>query len=182
MPRRFDTALMRPPSAGGPADAALLARVRAWCEAGAFPRLVQPLAVAPIAPHPALDALACTLDGSDTLARLPRWQGLAWRAGVLLQDHWPGRAPRPADPWDCGWWHEGALAAAAAFRPRRATLLLVHESPQVDALLATLQAASAAYTRPLRVLRVTPAGAAPASTGAGPGDGTGVPGARSCPP
>ncbi len=182
MPRRFDTAFMRPPTAGGPADAALLAQVRAWCEAGAFAQPTLPLAVMAVPRHAALDSVACELDGSHRLARLGRLPGLTWRAQVLLNDHWPGRPPRPSDPWDCGWWRDGALAEAAAFRPRRATLLLVDESPAVEALLATLRAASAGYARPLRVLRVRGGGAAPASAGAGPGDGPPRAGTRSWPP
>lgn len=153
---RFDLQLMQPPAPTGDADPALLARVRAWCEAGAFPHPTHRFAAAGIAPHPALDAVACELDGSHRLARLGRLRGLAWRLQVLLNDHRPGRALQPADPWDCGWWRDGALAAAAAFRPRRPTLLMVRDGPAVTPLLATLREQSAHYTRPLRVLVVSP--------------------------
>ncbi len=150
MPRRFDTALMQPPAPGGTPDAALLAALRAWCEAGAFAPMSLPLAVARAAPHPGLDAAACALDGSHALARLGRWRGLAWRLALQL------RAPRPDDPWDCGWWC-GGTAAAAAFRPRRPTLLLLREpAPEaLAALLATLRSQSADYALPLRVLVVS---------------------------
>lgn len=151
---RFDLDLMQPPAARGEVDVALLARVRAWCEAGAHPRPTRRFAAATLAPHPALDGVACELDGSHRLARLGRLRGLAWRLQVLLNDHRPGRALQRADPWDCGWWRDGALAAAVAFRPRRATLLLVPDGEAVVPLLATLREQSAHYVRPLRVLVV----------------------------
>lgn len=159
LPRRFDLALMRPPvpdPAGG-VDAALLAQLRAWCESGAFPALTEPLGVASIAPHAALDAAACALDGSHALARLGRWRGLAWRLQILWREQVAHRAARPSDPWDCGWWQAGPLGPAASFRPRRATLLLLREpQPAVAAaLLDTLRAHSPAYARPLRVLLVS---------------------------
>jgi hypothetical protein len=157
---RFDSALMAPPAPQPVADAALLAHVRAWCEAGAFPRLTLPLAAAGLAPQAGLDGVACALDGSHELARLGRLRGLAWRVQLLLQERLPGRTAQAADPWDCGWWRSGALAAAQTFRPRRATLLLVREADaaQCGALLAALQPQSAAYTRPLRVLVAAAAG------------------------
>lgn len=157
MPRRFDLSLMRPPTPAPAVDAALLERVRAWCERGAFPRPTLPLAVANIAPHAALDGVACELDGSHVLARQGRWRGLAWRLLILMRDLVPGRHPQPGDPWDCGWWREGPPAAAAAFRPRRATLLLVREPAEAElaALLAALRAGSTATPRPLRVLVVS---------------------------
>lgn len=157
MRRRFDTALMRPPAPSSTADAALLQRLRAWCERGAFARPTLPLVVAGIAPQASLDGAACALDGSHALARLGRWRGLAWRLLVLARDLTPGRQAQPADPWDCGWWREGPSAAAMAFRPRRATLLLVREPAEAElaALLAALHAGSAAYTRPVRVLVVS---------------------------
>lgn len=156
LPRRFDDALMQPPAPHAAPDAALLRTLRAWCEVGAWPALTVPLAAASIAPHDGLDAAACELDGSHALARLGRWRGLAWRLQLLLRERAPGHVPRPADPWDCGWWRDGALAAAAAFRPRRPTLLLLRAAaaPAAPALLAALQAQQAHYTRPLRVLRV----------------------------
>lgn len=158
MGARFDSALMDPPAPQPLADVALLGTVRAWCEAGAFPRLATPLAVASIAPHAGLDGVACALDGSHELARLGRLRGLAWRLQLLLAERLPGRAPRAADPWDCGWWRSGALAVAKAFRPRRATLLLVRpaDAAQAEALLAALQGQSTHYARPLRVLVVAP--------------------------
>ncbi len=156
MPTRFDLDLMQPPTPQAAVDAALLQRLRTWCEAGAPPPLAQPLAAACIASAEGLDGAACALDGSHALARLGRWQGLAWRLRILLGDLAPGHGARPGHPWDCGWWRAGALAAAAAFRPRRATLLLLRPADQAASaeLLATLQAQSPAYTRPLRVLLV----------------------------
>ena len=60
----------------------------------------------------------------------------------------------------------GPLEAAAAFRPRRATLLLVRESDaaQAPALLSTLRGQSPAYARPLRVLLVSAQPVAEAQT------------------
>jgi hypothetical protein len=157
LPRRFDDALMRPPEAGGAADAALLAALRTWCEGGAFPVMTAPLRTASVAPHAGLDAAACTLDGSDELARLGRWRGLLWRLHLLLREQVAKGPARPGDPWDCGWWRAGPLGPAEAFRPRRPTLLLLREPDAAvgAALLATLQARSTAYARPLRVLVVT---------------------------
>ncbi len=159
LPRRFDDALMEPPAPRAAPDAALLRSLRAWCEAGAWPALTLPLAAASIAPHGGLEGAAGELDGSHALARLGRWRGLAWRLQLLLRERAPGHRPRPADPWDCGWWRDGALAAATAFRPRRPTLLLVREASAAaaPALLAALQAQQAHYARPLRVLQVSAA-------------------------
>ncbi|MBL8308546.1 MAG: hypothetical protein JNM33_17765 [Rubrivivax sp.] len=159
MPRRFDTAFMHPPASGGAPDATLLAAVRAWCEAGAFAPMSLPLAVARVAPHASLDAVAGELDGSHALARLGRWRGLAWRLALWL------RAPRPEDPWDCGWWRDDP-AAAAAFRPRRPTLLLVREPAprKLAALLDTLRGSTRSYSLPLRVLVVSALEAAEAPT------------------
>lgn len=152
MAARFDLALMAPPAATAAVDAALLARVRAWCEQGVLTRPTRSFAAASIAPHPALDGVACALDGSHRLARLGRVRGLAWRLQVLLNDHRPGRPVQPGDPWDCGWWRDGAFEAAAAFRPRRPTLLLVRDGDAVAKLLTVLRERSAQHTRPLRVL------------------------------
>ncbi|CAD5371989.1 conserved hypothetical protein [Rubrivivax sp. A210] len=155
MPRRFDLALMRPPAPQPLADPALLARLRAWCEAGAH--AAEAFGAASIAPHAGLDGVACALDGSHELARLGRWRGLAWRLQLLVQEQMPGHRLGPEAPWDCGWWRAGPLQAAAAFRPRRVTLLLANEpEPAIAAaLLATLRAASPAYARPLRLLVVS---------------------------
>lgn len=148
---------MQPPDPHGAVDAALLKRVRDWCEAGASAGLTAPLAVAGIAPGAALDGVACELDGSHALARLGRWRGLMWRLQILWRDQraWPG--PHPDQPWDCGWCRDGALAAASAFRPRRATLLLVRDpgAAVMQPLLAALAAHGARYTRPMRVLVVS---------------------------
>jgi hypothetical protein len=156
-PRRFDLALMRPPEPQATADAALLQRVRTWCEAGARPRMSQAFSAAQIAPHAGLDGVACALDGSHELARRGRWRGLAWRLAILLRDRRAAHEQHPEDPWDCGWWREGAFDAAAAFRPRRATLLLVHApAPDVaGALHAKLVAQCTHYRRPVRMLVVT---------------------------
>src|SRR5205085_2996371 len=121
-----------------------------------------PLRVASVAPHAGLDAAACVLDGSHKLARLGRWLGLRWRLQILWQEHLMGRGTQPGDPWDCGWWRDGALGPAAAFQPRRATLLMLREpDPAVAAsLLAKLHARSPSYDRPLRVLVVSAAAVA----------------------
>jgi hypothetical protein len=159
LPRRFDDTLMHAPDAGAAVDAALLVALRAWCEAGAFPVLTEPLRVASIAPCADLDAAASVLDGGHELARLGRWRGLLWRLKILLREHVAGHSFRPADPWDCGWWREGPIDPAAAFRPRRATLLMLREPPAAVAaeLLAELRVRSPAYARPLRVLIVSAA-------------------------
>lgn len=159
LPRRFDDALMHPPDARSPVDASLLASLRAWCEDGAGPVLTEPLRVASVAPHAGLDAAACVLDGSHELASLGRWRGLWWRLQILWQEHVMGRGTQPGALWDCGWWREGPLGPAEAFRPRRATLLMLRApDPAVAAaLLATLRASSPAYARPLRVLVVSAA-------------------------
>lgn len=159
LPRRFDAALMRPPEPQGAADPALLATLRAWCERGAFAKPPEPLRVACIAPQAGLDGVANALDGSHELARRGRWRGLLWRLQLLWNETVAGRAPGPGDPWDCGWWREGPLPAAEAFRPRRPTLLMLRE-PQpatARALLAALRAGSPGYARPLRVLVVSSA-------------------------
>ena len=159
LPRRFDDTLMHAPDARGAADAALLAALRAWCEGGAFPALTEPLRAASIAPRADLDAAACVLDGGHDLARLGRWRGLQWRLQILWREHLArhGTQPEPGDPWDCGWWREGPLGPAEAFRPRRATLLMLREPapPVAAALLATLRASSPAYAKPLRLLVVS---------------------------
>ena len=112
-PRRFDDALMAPPDAGSPVvDAALLASLRAWCEGDAFPALMEPLRVASLAPDTGLDAVACALDGSHELSRLGRWRGLAWRMQILWRESVAGRAARPDDPRDCGWWPGHAVDGA----------------------------------------------------------------------
>lgn len=160
-PRRFDDVLMTPPDPLAPVDADLLARLRAWCEDGAFPALTEPLSASRVATTAGLDGVACALDGSHELQRLGSVRGLAWRLRLLLRESVSSRPARRADPWDCGWWREGSLDHAEAFRPRRATLLMVRErDPAITAaLLAKLQAGSRAYANPLRVLIVESADA-----------------------
>jgi hypothetical protein len=150
---------MRAPDAHGAVDDALLVALRAWCEGGAFPVLTEPLRVASIAPRADLDAAACVLDGGHELARLGRWHGLLWRLQILWREHVAGHGIGPGDPWDCGWWRDGPMEPADAFRPRRATLLMLREPTPAAAaaLLATLRARSPAYARPLRVLVVSAA-------------------------
>ena len=157
MPRRFDTALMTPPTTLGGGDAALPALLRSWCEGGAFPALLEPLRVASIPPQAGLDDAALVLDGSHELARLGRWRAPLWRLQILWRECVTTATAR--DPWDCGWWRDGALGAAESFQPRRATLLMLREpDPAVaEALLATLRARSASYAKPVRVLVVSAA-------------------------
>lgn len=157
LPRRFDDALMRPPDTHDTVDVDLAAILRAWCEEGAFPVLAEPLRVASIAPRAGLDAAACVLDGSHELARLGRWRGLAWRLQILWREQTPWHGTRHGDPWDCGWWRDGPLGTVQAFRPRRATLLMLREPPAavLGPMLATLRERSPAYARPLRVLVVS---------------------------
>lgn len=155
-PRRFDDQLMSPPEMGGDVEAALLARLRAWCEGCAFPVLTERLRVERIARDAGLNDVACELDGSHALARMPRWRGLAWRLQLLARECLIGGRASAGDPWDCGWWRDGALTPAESFRPRRPTLLLVRErDPRITAaLLDKLQAGSVDYDEPLRVLVV----------------------------
>lgn len=157
LPRRFDDALMIPPDALGAVNGGLLSSLRAWCEGGAFPIMTEPLRAASIAPHAGLDGVACELDGSHELARLGRWLGLRWRWQILWRECVTRRDAQAQDPWDCGWWRAGPLEAAAAFRPRRPTLLMVRESDPtvVAALLTTLRANSPAYTKPVRVVVIS---------------------------
>lgn len=159
LPRRFDDALMHPPDAGSAVDAPLLASLRTWCEGSAFAVPMEPLRIARMAPCAGLDAAACVLDGSHELARLGRWRGLWWRLQILWRELGAGPGAHPADPWDCGWWREGPLGPAEAFRPRRPTLLMLREPDPAAAaaLLDTLRASSPAYARPLRVLVVSTA-------------------------
>jgi hypothetical protein len=156
-PRRFDDALMRPPDAAAGSDPTVSRSVRPWCEAGAFTDPLLPLAAASIPATAALDGIACELDGTHTLAALPRWRGLVWRVQLQLRERMPGHRPRTSDPWDCGWWRAEGLATAIAFRPRRPTLLLVHEADAgaADRLLEALRAQCSDYRRPLRVLFAT---------------------------
>ncbi|OWQ91945.1 hypothetical protein CDN99_06145 [Roseateles aquatilis] len=166
-PRRFDDALMEPPDALGAVDEALLASLRTWCEEGAFPVLTEPLRVASIAPHAGLDGAACGLDGSHELARMGRSRGLLWRVRILWRECVTQSGTQRGDPWDCGWWREGPLDAAEAFRPRRPTLLMVRETDPavVAALLAALRANTPAFGRPVRVVAVSTAEAGPSRSG-----------------
>jgi hypothetical protein len=158
-PRRYDQELMRPPEAAAGRDPTVSRSVRHWCEAGAFAAPLLPLAAASIHATAALDAIACELDGTHALAAMPRWRGLAWRVQLQLRERLPGHQPRTTDPWDCGWWRAGGFAAAIAFRPRRPTLLLVHEADAgaADRLLEALRSQCRDYRRPLRVLFATAA-------------------------
>ena len=159
-PRRFDNELMTPPDTLGSADAALSAMLRTWCEGGAFPAMLEPLRIASIAPQAGLDHAACELDGTFALARMGRWRGLLWRLQILGRECLTDRGAEPRDPWDCGWWRDGALAAAESFEPRRATLLMVREADpaapaSLAALLSVLRARSSSYAKPVRVLVVS---------------------------
>ncbi|WP_431256792.1 hypothetical protein ACQ86G_19080 [Roseateles chitinivorans] len=137
----------------------MLSSLRAWCEGAGAAATDEPLRIAGIAPHDGLDGVACELDGSHALARLGRWRGLLWRLQILWRECMTKRGTSPRDPWDCGWWRSGSLGPAEAFRPRRATLLMVREPDDatVASLLATLRANSHCYAKPVRVLVVSEA-------------------------
>ncbi|MDH0865156.1 hypothetical protein [Mitsuaria sp. GD03876] len=149
---------MTPPDASGSIDGPLTTSIRQWCEDGAFPVMTEPLKVASTAPNPGLDGAAADLDGSHELARLGRWPGLLWRLQLLLREC-VSEHVRPQDPWDCGWWRVGSPDAAAGFRPRRATLLLVREVDMgaLNTLLDALRTKSAIYEKPVRVLVISEA-------------------------
>ena len=169
LPRRFDDGLMAPPEAGTPADPILTAALRRWCEEGAFaasPAPCKPLLVARVADEAGVDDAALALDGSHALARLGRLRGLAWRLTLLARECLTSGRARAQDPWDAGWWRAASLDAAASFRPRRPTLLMVREA-HVGALPALLAALSdnsdnrdnrdnsARFSEPVRVLVVS---------------------------
>lgn len=164
LPRRFDVELMAAPETGAAPDPSLSAALRRWCEEDAFegayatgPAPSKPLRVAQVADEAGLDDSACALDGSHALVRLGRLRGLAWRLALLARKCLTSGRARAQDPWDAGWWREGALDAAASFRPRRPTLLMVREAQAaaVPALLAALSANSDSFCEPVRVLVVS---------------------------
>lgn len=174
---RFDGAALRPPPPGAPAAMAPAkdhAALQAWCleAAGdgrspwwrpwAWPQVPHRFTVAlwtpdaPTASAQQLESFARHLDGSDQLARAGRAAGLWLRLRVKLHDAWAWRARRPSDPWDVGWLI-GDAQAWQRFLPRRATLIVLDEALSEAALreaVLTLQARSAAYRHPVRLLIV----------------------------
>lgn len=166
---RFDGVALRP--FDWPADGAIgpdWPLLRDWCRAQ--PAL--PLAVAQAGPGASAAAraaaVALMLDGSQQLhaARGP-WGRIALRLRVKLQDALGGRgaAAGARGIWDSGWVpaERAAWAALAQFQPRRATLIVMQGLPagEVRRLLAALQARSAGFQRPVRVLLVDGTGAVP---------------------
>ncbi|TXI17270.1 MAG: hypothetical protein E6Q67_13380 [Roseateles sp.] len=148
---------MSPPDAGAAVDPAVLAALRAWCEGDACSEPGASLRVASIASPAGLDGAACALDGSHELARLGRWRGLAWRLQILARECLSAEGAPAGLPWDCGWWRDGAIAAAQAFRPRRPTLLMVRaaDAAAVAALRAALDEKRPQFLAPVCVLVVS---------------------------
>jgi hypothetical protein len=108
-------------------------------------------------PMPAwIQTLADRLDGTEVLAALPSPQHKFWyRLQVKWCDVRWWRPRQPTDPWDCGYLQpQATLADVAAFRPRRATLVVVlglPPQPLMD-LVRTIQTESTAYRQPVRLL------------------------------
>ncbi len=157
LPRRFDDELMFPPDAGAAVDPAVLAALRAWCEGDASSEPGSSLRVASIASPAGLDGAACALDGSHELSRLGRWRGLLWRLQILVRECLSAEGAPAGLPWDCGWWRDGAIAAAQVFRPRRSTLLMVRaaDAAAVGALRAALDESRPHFRAPVCVLVVS---------------------------
>ncbi|PZP31635.1 MAG: hypothetical protein DI603_12370 [Roseateles depolymerans] len=148
---------MSPPDAGAAVDPAVLAALRAWCEGDASSEPGASLRVASIASAAGLDGAACALDGSHELSRLGLWRGLLWRLQILARECLSVEGAPAGLPWDCGWWRDGAIAAAQAFRPRRSTLLMVRaaDGAAVTALRAVLEQNWSHFRLPVCVLVVS---------------------------
>jgi|GEM_PF-2693500 len=157
---RFDSRALRVASAQPlgpetPLPLPLARRLADWCHGSGL------LRVAALPDTPALrsglELFQRELDGDRALRELPS-QGsrLRMRLRVKLLEALPGRSSRRDDPWDCGYLNEAA--ALAAFRPRRATLMVIEALPydELQPLLALLRAQSAGYRRPLRVIVLRP--------------------------
>lgn len=181
---RYDLRLLRPPGraaavhtlAGCARTEELEAVLRAWCVQGcgsgaralfepwAVPQVAQRLAVAGCEAswagiRPALERLCRELDGSDTLDHCASaGERMRLRMRVKLHDCMWWRMRQCADPWDCGYFKDDALAwlALSDFLPRRATLIVATdlEAASIHALLHGLEARAAGFAHPVRVLIV----------------------------
>lgn len=173
-PTRYDGAALRPPAAAGrpaAAEQAPFDALHRWCLAAPQQRLA--VAVLDDADAAAALRLATLL----ALERDGSWQleacgGTAarWRLRVRTQlrdvTGWGIRSD--SHPWDSGMLRDTAagLQALAQFQPRRASLIVVDRAtPTVlQAALQSLDARSAAFRHPVRVLLI---GAAPTTLPAG---------------
>jgi hypothetical protein len=106
-----------------------------------------------------VEAFSREIDGSNQFPRAGGAGGrLALRLRVKVNDCLWRRARKPTDPWDSGYLMEDAAARRRLqqFQPRRATLIVADALP-ADALrasIATLQARSADFRHPVRLLIV----------------------------
>jgi hypothetical protein len=106
-----------------------------------------------------LEALSRELDGDRLLRALPgaaaRWR---LKLRVKAQDLAAWRPRRADDVWDSGYLADEAeaLAALAAFRPRRPTLMVADPMPlaALQARVAVLAAAAPAFAHPVRLIAV----------------------------
>lgn len=184
---RFDGAVMRvepaqplaPIAEPVAAQRATRDRLQAWCMAGAgdgrspfwtpgaLPRVEQRFAVATLDAGwaPVVEAFSRHLDGSDQLAACGKAAGVLLRLRVKRDDALWWRERQPTDPWDCGYLRH-APQAWQRFAPRRATLLVAEASlPEaaVGDAVQLLQARSATFHHPVRLLVLANHGAAPVS-------------------
>ena len=133
-----------------------------WWAPWRLPQVDLPLAVATLPPSPGnqvptwVQGLADRLDGSVVLAGLHTTRHRLWyRLWVKWCDIRWWRQRQPTDPWDCGHLHpEATLPDLKAFRPRRATLVVVHGLPPQALLdlVRTFQTESPTYRQPVRLL------------------------------
>lgn len=134
-----------------------------WCAdaaapPGAAPRLgVAVLTGGSRAQQSALaQAFGRHVDGTVRLESMGRLRGLAWRLQIKLDECRWWRALPPGSPWDAGYLPLSAaeLAPLAAFRPRRATLIVAEGlNPALLAqALAALEANAAGFAHPVRLL------------------------------
>jgi hypothetical protein len=155
-----------------------------WCQASlgsgrapllqpwAAPAVGEAFSVALLAiDRPGSNAQACAallqsfcqhLDGSARLHRMPtRAHGWAWRVLIKLREclWWAGHSRRL--PWDAGYLKHDAQALPLwqHFRPRRPTLIVVHNADETQLRRAVhlLRGQSAAYAQPVRLLVAAPA-------------------------
>lgn len=135
---------------------------RPWWAPGRKPRFNHLFSVAVWTPSAdpntpdLLRRFANQLDGSLALAAMPRArQRWAFRLQVKWWDAQWWRQRRYTDPWDCGYLRpEASTTDLVAFRPRRATLVVVQGLPPEELLerVQALSDQSPAYRQPLRLL------------------------------